>query len=113
MHIRVIAGNSRFDQSVGGCSRLLKETGESQRKDAAGTNDHVIVASAFELSAAQLRPPLSLPDGHIRSAKPAFHAVRQRMRAARQNGPTAFGVLERLVDPARHPAKRCAYIQTR
>src|SRR4029077_16554294 len=100
MHVRVIAGDSCFDQSVGGCSRLIKETGESQRKDAAGTNDNVVVASAFELSAAQFRPPLRLPDGHIGSAKRAFHAVRRRMRVARQNGLTAVRVLERLVDPA-------------
>ncbi len=47
------------------------------------------------------------------SAKPAFHAVRRRMRAARQNSLTAVGVRERLIDSARHPAQRCAYIQTR
>src|ERR1700693_3399344 len=113
MRIRVIAGNSCFDQSIGGRSRLIKETVESERKDEAGTNANVVVASAFELSAAELRPPLSLPELQICSAKRAFYAVRRRIRADRQNGPTTFGVRECLIDPARYPAQLCADIQTR
>src|SRR5262245_17182554 len=112
MRIRVIAGDRCFDQSVGGCSRLVQETGESERKDAAGTNANVVVASAFELSAAEFRPPLSLPDGQIWGAKRAFYAVRRRLRAARQNGLTAVGVRDRLIDPAGYPAQLCVYIQT-
>ena len=61
----------------------------------------MVVATAFELGATHLNPQLRPPDRRIRRAEPAFHRVRRRMRAARQNLLADVRIPEPVIDPAR------------
>ena len=63
VHIRVLPCGGRFDQPRGTCPRLVDQSGECQREDSTCADVHVVVAAAFELSAAQFGPPLRLSGG--------------------------------------------------
>ena len=73
----------------------------------------MVVASALELSAAQLRPSLRLPNSEIRRTKPAFHPVRRRVQGVSQNSLTDFDIADRVFNSPSHPAQRRDHIQIR
>ena len=82
-HERVVRRFTRIDQPVGRCRSLLDFAAEQKREDPTCTDAHVVIPAALELSLTQLRPPMRLPEGEVRSSEPALHRVRRRIPVAR------------------------------
>src|ERR1700761_9406309 len=71
------------------------------------------VATAYELGAAPLNPPIGLADGQIHRAKHAPGTEWQFLAGTADHQLAGVTVADRLLDPSRHVAPRRQHVQER
>src|ERR1700722_3712884 len=102
----VAGGFGGLDQAVGDGTGLVTGTPDRQREDQASPGKGVGVATACELGPAQLDRSFRLPDGRIRTARPALYAERRLVVASAEYLRGDIGVADRVFDPSGHVTRR-------